>query len=422
MLKHPVQKLASNQKGDLLYTLVKDTFQVYQTGTDKVSKIFEYKDNYNAETTVEETVAEEPPVKKSKKSKKPSNYQPNKHQLENYEFLRNLNVSPCGEYIFVISDFDKSVLVFKQLSNEGSYTYEFIKKQSFPKRPNCLTSTDKLLFIGDKFGDVYELDYRSPEILKAEDMKPILGHVGLLTKLEIFEDGSKKLLMSCDRDEHMKLTHIPQTFIINKFLYGHKEFISNVLKINDYVLSSGGDDFIMMSNWKTGEVITKFDYLSLIEESDIVPEIHNALDRFQKKDEEKVKEFCISDMIYDEDSKKVYFAIEGVKKIFALQFDEESKTLKLENTIKVSNIILNFAFLNIDNKKKLIFNTNRQVENQLVEVLNTENLELDAISTDLINNEIANNTNDEHYNVVDKDNDMCPININHNLRKHVDFY
>ncbi|KAL6931370.1 hypothetical protein ACO0R3_002833 [Hanseniaspora guilliermondii] len=422
MLKHPVQKLASNHKGDLLYTLVKDTFQVYQISSNTINKIFEYKDTYKVESTHNEVSSEEPPVKKNKKSKKASNYQPNKHQLENYEFLRYLNVSPCGEYIFVISDFDKSVLIFNQVSSDDTYTYSLVKKQSFPKRPNCLVSTDKLLFVGDKFGDVYEIDYKTSETINVEGMKPILGHVGLLTKLEILEYENKKLLMSCDRDEHIKLSHIPQSFIINKYLYGHKEFISTVVKIGDYVLSSGGDSFIMLSNWKTGELVTKFEYLSLIEETDIIPEIHNALDRFQKKGEEKVNEFCISDMIYDDVENRVYFAIEGVKKVFVLNFIESERKLALEKTIKVDNIILNFAFLNIDNKRKLIFNTNRESNKSIVDVLDNDNLQLDSKSTELINLEISKSTDGDHFNVVDKDNDMCPININHNLRKHVDFY
>lgn len=422
MLKHPVQKLATNNKGDLLYTLVKDTFQVYQVSSNEITKIFEYKDTYKVEDTPKETSSEEPPVKKNKKSKKPSNYQPNKHQLENYEFLRYLNVSPCGGYVFVISDFDKSVLVFNQVPKDDTYTFSLVKKQSFPKRPNCLASTNKFLFVGDKFGDVYEIDYKTSETSNVEGMKPILGHVGLLTKLDILEYDNKKLLMSCDRDEHIKLSHIPQSFIINKFLYGHKEFISSVVKINDYVLSSGGDSFIMLSNWKTGELVTKFEYLDLIEETDIVPEIHNALDRFQKQGEEKVNEFCISDMIYDEINNKVYFAIEGVKKVFVLNFQESEGKLELESTIKVNNIVLNFAFLNIENKRKLIFNTNRETNESIVEILDNDNLQMDSKSTELVNSEISKNTESEHFNVADKDNDMCPININHNLRKHVDFY
>lgn len=322
----------------------------------------------------------------------------------------------------MISDFDKSVLVFNQVPKDDTYTFSLVKKQSFPKRPNCLASTDKFLFVGDKFGDVYEIDYKTSETSNVEGMKPILGHVGLLTKLDILEYDNKKLLMSCDRDEHIKLSHIPQSFIINKFLYGHKEFISSVVKINDYVLSSGGDSFIMLSNWKTGELVTKFEYLDLIEETDIVPEIHNALDRFQKQGEEKVNEFCISDMIYDEINNKVYFAIEGVKKVFVLNFQESEGKLELESTIKVNNIVLNFAFLNIENKRKLIFNTNRETNESIVEILDNDNLQMDSKSTELVNSEISKNTDSEHFNIADKDNDMCPININHNLRKHVDFY
>lgn len=89
MLKHPVQKLATNNKGDLLYTLVKDTFQVYQVSSNEITKIFEYKDTYKVEDTPKETSSEEPPVKKNKNQRN--------HQTIN---LTNINWKTTSFKIF----------------------------------------------------------------------------------------------------------------------------------------------------------------------------------------------------------------------------------------------------------------------------------------------------------------------------------
>lgn len=423
LFTHPFQKIVTNKNGDLLFALIKDTFQVYSL-TNDFQKIFEFKDSLPQiiEKETETTKVDDDGKTIKKKKKKSSNYQPNKHQLENYEFLRAISLSKDEQQVYIISDFEKSVIIFNITYGEKEIKFDFFKKQSFPKRPNCLTSFEENLYIGDKFGDVYHIKNNDASVIKPEEMKPILGHVGLLTNVEHLQDESgKNYLLSVDRDEHLKLSHLPQSFILNKFIFGHKEFISTLVVLDSYLISAGGDDFIMVSNWKTGEVLDKYNYLDLIKDDDIVEKIHNALPRFQKEGQDTIREFCISQLFHNTKDNKIIAIIEGVSKIFV--FDFENGKLVLNKTTKIDDTILSVANGPESEEASLIYNTNNQSETGNLIGFVKSDYTCNNEKTKAFNNALQSQNNEfKDFVVTNEDFDLCPIYFNHNLRKHADVF
>lgn len=116
--------------------------------------------------------------------------------------------------------------------------------RQFPKRPSATAITDRgqTILLGDKFGDVYsvpivpsvtneEARRGHSEVSNAEneseyDIEPIFGHVSMLVDLIATPvvDG-KRYIISGDRDEHVRVTRYPDACIIERFCFGHEQYV-----------------------------------------------------------------------------------------------------------------------------------------------------------------------------------------------------
>ena len=48
------------------------------------------------------------------------------------------------------------------------------------------------------------------------------------------------LVMTADRDEKIKISRYPQTFVIENFCLGHTSFVSSICPLSEHLLASGG--------------------------------------------------------------------------------------------------------------------------------------------------------------------------------------
>lgn len=98
----------------------------------------------------------------------------------------------------------------------------------------------------------------------------LLGHVSMLTDLkyitvrdDTMSEGannrniSRSYIITADRDEHIRISRgPPQSYVIEGFCLGHTEFISKLCILNTNMLvSGGGDDHLMIWNWRKGELV-----------------------------------------------------------------------------------------------------------------------------------------------------------------------
>ena len=79
----------------------------------------------------------------------------------------------------------------------------------------------------------------------------IIGHISMITDLQVLSIiNSPELIVTCDRDEKVRLTRADRPEIIHSFGLGHREFVGT-LAVNDAtgcIYSAGGDNFI--AEWK----------------------------------------------------------------------------------------------------------------------------------------------------------------------------
>ena len=106
----------------------------------------------------------------------------------------------------------------------------------------------------------------------------LLGHVSMLTDLlcisiSDYTSNSPKprtYILTSDRDEHIRVSRgIPQAHIIEGFCLGHTEFVSKLCipRWHDQILiSGGGDDYLLVWNWLSGEILQKVDLKCRVDE------------------------------------------------------------------------------------------------------------------------------------------------------------
>lgn len=73
------------------------------------------------------------------------------------------------------------------------------------------------IWFTDKYGDVYSVALK-------DDAQPILqlGHISLL--MDILITPSEDYVITCDRDEKIRVSHYPNAYVIHNFCWGHKEW------------------------------------------------------------------------------------------------------------------------------------------------------------------------------------------------------
>lgn len=142
---------------------------------------------------------------------------------------------------------------------------EMLNERELVKR-GCALSIDKdVIVVGDKFGDVYhygrddttQSDGNGKET-KAEQL-PIIGHVSMLTSVLLTRSGpdEKRLIISADRDEHIRVSNFPNGHNIEAYCLGHTQFISTlcILEQTTTLVSAGGDEYLAFWDYTTGKQI-----------------------------------------------------------------------------------------------------------------------------------------------------------------------
>ncbi|EDO19343.1 hypothetical protein Kpol_1036p90 [Vanderwaltozyma polyspora DSM 70294] len=351
-LIHPIQAVVSNRSGELIFAVLKNVIIAYRYDqtNGKYLEMGKWEDQFSRDEMIKIAVVkeqarqlaenEEKGIKKSKTNE--GNTIEKKHDAKIpvpgpgappiYSQIRNLMISNDETMLLACADSDKSVLVFKIETLNNDNCLKLIKRQPFPKRPNAITITedDKTVIIADKFGDVYSMLIESPVIENIdEEFEPILGHVSMLTGVLSTTNNGMKFVMTSDRDEHIKISHFPQSYIVDKWLFGHKEFVSSICipSWNSNILvSAGGDHGIFLWDWIKGEKLDEFDFTDLV--LPYINENHLAPDRFQNE-ENDLKEFAVSKLVSLPNNPYFAFFVEATKLLIILEVDQSTYKMKL---------------------------------------------------------------------------------------------
>ncbi|KAF6815943.1 WD repeat domain-containing protein [Colletotrichum sojae] len=248
-------------------------------------------------------------------------------RVPDYPIITLMTATSNGSHMLAVSGHDKILWVFE---HDGKGNLNQLSQRQMPKRPCSVLvcPDDQTILSGDKFGDVFSLPLilsekpavepvaeapaaatetsepakpyapeasnftvhskanlralqnQQREAKKAKRDTPkdepafehtlLAGHVSMLTALTLAVKGSRRYIVTADRDEHIRLSrYMPYAHIIEGFCLGHSNFVSALaLPTEDVLVSGGGDTELFVWDWEAGKVLSKFHLLEQIQQVD----------------------------------------------------------------------------------------------------------------------------------------------------------
>ncbi|KAJ3359556.1 hypothetical protein GGF32_009202 [Allomyces javanicus] len=181
--------------------------------------------------------------------------------------IRTACFSPDGTF-FVTSGEDKTVKVWKQTAGPSSWTLANERVAEKRMVEVCVSRDNTTLVCADKHGDVwtFPLEPATPPSKKPGDGGSIIvGHVSMVTCAKLAAQDS--LIVTGDRDEHVRVSRFPAGHIIETFCLGHTQFVAHLTVVDEERLlaSAGGDDFVALWDYRTGQLLARGDLRAYVE-------------------------------------------------------------------------------------------------------------------------------------------------------------
>ncbi|QLQ82342.1 hypothetical protein HG537_0H01030 [Torulaspora globosa] len=364
---YPLQCSVASSDGTLLFFVCKSTILAFKQRKDEFEQAGRWTDS------LFQIDSEQDGVKKLKSNngeavKKADSTIGSAFSLQ----IRNLTLSSDESKLIACADSDKSVLIF-DIDYNSSDCLKLVKRQPFPKRPNAIAIGDDgdTVTIADKFGDVHQMSISGQVSAVGEESQPILGHVSMLTDIIMTKDSDgHRFVITSDRDEHIKISHYPQCFIVDKWLFGHKQFISSMCCPSwnsNLLFSAGGDDSIFAWDWEKGTKLSQFNYSELIKP--YLTNAHLAADRFQN-DEKDIIEYAVSKVVTSSTAHCLAFFVEATRCIVLLDVCPKTGSLSLKQTVEFSNNVVSLSQAN--NEFIVTLDTQSSADGILVEFVTYE--------------------------------------------------
>ncbi|XP_075053675.1 tRNA (guanine-N(7)-)-methyltransferase non-catalytic subunit WDR4 isoform X1 [Mixophyes fleayi] len=160
--------------------------------------------------------------------------------------------SPSGEY-FAFTDDRKRLVLLK-----SEPAWEKVSVRWVSRRCTSLTfsACGTRVLVADKSGDVFSFSVTSSH----EDGRLELGHLSMLLDLAVSPGGEH--IITCDRDEKIRVSLWEAPHVISAFCLGHREFVSQLLVppgLEKLLLSGSGDGTLRLWRYETGQEIQSWE-------------------------------------------------------------------------------------------------------------------------------------------------------------------
>lgn len=214
----------------------------------------------------------------------------------------SIKLSPDEKYLAVACE-SKVVTVWCTQTWTLQFTHNLVK------RPVSIdiTADSTTLLVADKTGDVYHFPLKEDTTQKdvsesadkngdedkltdnKMDSEALLGHLSMLLDVAVTKD--QKYVITCDRDEKIRVSHYPNSYNIESFCLGHTEFVLQIEilhGVEPLLLSCSGDGTLKLWNYLSGQCLSSADTHELT-----TPYIHHfeAFCQQKLKDSEEAKRF-----------------------------------------------------------------------------------------------------------------------------------
>lgn len=168
--------------------------------------------------------------------------------------------------LVVVATENKFVVVFNQY-------FEIVKEIVTNRAPSKVIFTPQNdIVLADKTGDVilYKLCSDSDE------QHLLLGHLSMLTDMKISDCG--KYIITCDRDEKIRVSCYPNSYNIVSYCLGHTEFVTSIELYDDLLISASGDGTVRLWNFHIGEELYKINTNEYIENDSAMRSFYKEMD------------------------------------------------------------------------------------------------------------------------------------------------
>ncbi|WLF81434.1 tRNA (guanine-N(7)-)-methyltransferase non-catalytic subunit trm82 [Lodderomyces elongisporus] len=294
-----------------------------------------------------------------------------------------INYSETGpDKVLITADVDKNITIYKLENNE----LHQLKQQPMPKRLSGISILNSDAIVCDSLGDVYQITIDTQPAVKKEDLKPLLGHTSPLTAVVAaqYKNPPKSFLITSDRDEHIRVSNYPKSYVIKGFLYGHTQFVSQIhlfeICKESRLVSGGGEGKLFFWDWFREVLITEFDLMPYVEE--YLHEFHIKKSSKTKEEQDVQKEQEVEniqpkyeigvqkiDSIEGEDGVFIVTLVENTSCLVVVHFTDEAKhaqTIQLAAPAVTFAIVGNKLFVSLDAENDNILTIYKFVDGQFV--------------------------------------------------------
>ncbi|BFG01616.1 tRNA (guanine-N(7)-)-methyltransferase non-catalytic subunit wuho [Drosophila madeirensis] len=160
--------------------------------------------------------------------------------------IQNVTYSPDRQLLALTTVGQKAVLLYKSRPENA----QLLSIRPLTRASSALRfcSDGSSVLVTDKTGDCYQYD--CVEV----DAPPrlLLGHLSIVYDILWSED--QQYIITCDRDDKIRVTNYPATFDIHSYCLGHKEFVSGLAMLTEqHIISASGDKTLRVWNYTSGK-------------------------------------------------------------------------------------------------------------------------------------------------------------------------
>ncbi|XP_071852642.1 tRNA (guanine-N(7)-)-methyltransferase non-catalytic subunit WDR4-like [Apostichopus japonicus] len=205
-------------------------------------RIFSYRTDYSSFTedlqNQEEILPQRNAEKQNERDTSSESKTTDPQQKQPTGAILSCNISSSGDFVTCCDD-RKNLYLWK------TNPWSLLSKRSIQKRCTSVTFTpsEEFVLLADKFGDVYQFSVKTVD----EPGSLLLGHVSML--LDVAATPDNKFIITCDRDEKIRVSCLPNAYNIHGYCLGHTQFVSCFQIVpgkGNLLVSAGGDSTIRL--------------------------------------------------------------------------------------------------------------------------------------------------------------------------------
>ncbi|XP_004524112.1 tRNA (guanine-N(7)-)-methyltransferase non-catalytic subunit wuho [Ceratitis capitata] len=163
--------------------------------------------------------------------------------------ILHVKLSPDNRLCAVTTSGQKAVLLYQCRPEQA----KLVSVRPLARASSVITFSpdSKVLLVTDKSGDCYKYDCENDE----EEPQLLFGHFSIVYDLVWTPDS--KYIVTCDRDDKIRVTNYPATHDIHGYCLGHQEFVSALAFLDeDTIISVSGDKTLRLWDFKNGRELT----------------------------------------------------------------------------------------------------------------------------------------------------------------------